>query len=190
MAGRSPFVTTQVLVMAALFCSCASQASAQWSAIGATAVVDEASVGKVVMNDTGSIAMAPRVVGTVQVRWQISPFTVADSTRDLCLRVRVRDLGATDRVVVRVREMTVFNGTVNTLATWDSNTAADFAGTPFEMEGNVNYRMGVVCPLRRGGQELREPEWFPRSYFVDATMTRTDATGNPGVMAIRIDSQF
>jgi hypothetical protein len=179
----------QFLCTAILYLVLASPASAQWSATGNTAIVDEASIGDVVMYDTGSVALAPRFVGTAQVRRPINHVGgFLDPERDLCLWVRVRDLGATDRVVIRVRELTDFNGIVSTLATWDSDTATDFAGTPFETDGDTRYRMGVLCPIRRGGQELKTFEWDVRTYYVEATLTRTIASGNPGIMAVRVDS--
>jgi hypothetical protein len=170
-----------------------ASAAAQWGAPGNTAIADESSDTIVVRNDAGSIAVASGFVGTGQIRWPLTHVPGLDDTRDtstspyhLCLFVRVRDEGSTDRVVIRIRELTDGDGTLRTLATWDSETAVDFAGTRFEMEGNTNYRAGVVCPLSRDGKELFGLDWRFRTYFVDATMTRTTASGNPGIKLVKL----
>jgi len=170
----------------------ATPAAAQWSAPGNTATADESSEHAVVRNDAGSIALASGFVGTAQLRWPLTHVPGLDDDRatsgpyQLCLWVRVRDTGSADRVVIRVQELTDGDGRLRTLATWDSSTAVDFAGTPFEMEGNTDYRAGVVCPLRRGSTELFGLDWRFRTYFVDATMSRTASSGNPGIMVVKV----
>jgi hypothetical protein len=171
----------------------AASARAQWNAPGNTAIADERSDNIVVRNDAGSIGLASGFVGSGQIRWPLTHVPGLDDVRDtstspyhLCLFVRVRDQGSTDRVVIRVRELTDGDGTLRTLATWDSDTAVDFAGTRFEMEGNASYRTGVVCPLSRDGTELFGLDWRFRTYFVDATMTRTATSGNPGIMLVKV----
>ena len=96
------------------------------------------------------------------------------------------DTGSTDRLVIRVQELIDGDGTLRTLATWDSSTAVDFAGTRFEMEGNTDDRTGVVCPLRRGSTDLFGLDWRFRTYFVDASMSRTASTGKPGIMVVKV----
>ena len=171
-------------------------AQAQWSTAGNTAITDETSDGVVLRNNSGAIALASGFVGTAQLRWPMPHVPGLDDTRStsgsyhLCLWVRVRDTGSTDRVVIRLQELTDGDGTLRTLATFDSSTSVDFAGTPFEIEGNTNYRSGVVCPLRRGSTELFGLDWRFRTYFVDALMSRTASTGNPGIMAVKVYPVF
>jgi hypothetical protein len=187
-------VSLFAVVASVLFLS--TPAEAQWNAPGNTAVADESSEHIVVRNDAGSISLAAGFVGTAQLRWPLTHVPGLDDTRatsgsyQLCLWVRVRDIGSTDRLVIRVRELTDGDGTLRTLATWDSSTAVDFAGTPFEMEGNTDYRSGVVCPLRRGSTELFGLDWRFRTYFVDASMSRTASTGNPGIMVVKVYPVF
>lgn len=189
-----PNVSLIAVVGAVLFLS--TPAEAQWSAPGNTATADESSDRALVRNDTGSIALAGGFVGTAQLRWPVTHVPGLDDMRStsgpyrLCLFVRVRDTGSTDRVVIRVQELTDGNGTLRTLATWDSSTAVDFAGTPFEMEGNSAYRTGVVCPLHRGSTELFGLDWRFRTYFVDASMSRTTSPGNPGIMMVKVYPVF
>jgi hypothetical protein len=178
-------VATAVLLLA-------MPAEAQWSAPGSTAIADESSEHVVVRNDTGSIALTSGFVGAAHLRWPLTHVPGLDDTRatsgpyHLCVWVRVRDTGSTDRVAIRVQELTDGDGTLRTLATWDSSTAVDFAGTPFELEGNSDYRTGVMCPLRRGSTELFGLDWRFRTYFIDASMSRTVSTGNPGIMVVKV----
>jgi len=187
-------ISLLAVVCAVLFL--ATPAEAQWSAPGNTAMADDSSDRAVVRNDSGSIALAAGFVGTAQLRWPLTHVPGLDDTRatsgsyQLCLWVRVRDTGSTDRLVIRVQELTDGDGTLRTLATWDSSTAVDFAGTPFEMEGSTVYRTGVVCPLRRGSTELFGLDWRFRTYFVDASMSRTASTGNPGIMVVKVYPVF
>ena len=91
----------------------AGSARAQWSAPGNTAIADQRSDNIVVRNDAGSIALASGFVGSGQIRWPLTHVPGLDDVRGsstspyhLCLFVRVRDEGSTDRVVIRVRELT------------------------------------------------------------------------------------
>ena len=155
-----------------------------WSTIGAAGIVDEASVGKVLMHDTGSATLRSGFIGTAQIRYPI-PYKI-DMTgenpdggeRPLWnVHMLVRDTGRNARVVVTLLRVDEHSGEVTTIATWNSNTDQGFG-----LEGSPNYRDAWIDNGRL------EIDFAPErsAYFIDVKLTRTASTGDPGIRLIKI----
>ena len=98
------------------------------------------------------------------------------------LRVNLRDTGAGARVVVRLVALSIFPGSgtgVTTLGTIDSNAAA-ISGDP------TQYRAYKTClnRLPPNSEFLIDRAFF--AYYVEAQLTKTTSTGNPGLMSVQI----
>ena len=174
----------------------AAQARAQdgWIVPGATGTPDESSFSSVSFNDAGTVSLKPGataavlrypVLHTVNFDWYESE----DHTVLLCMRAVMRDTGPGARVVLKLQEIaTMFSdpdtagASVRTLLTIDSNTAID-EGTSGPLQGSTDYRMAVACTNTTGPVLA----WGQHAYFVEATLTRSSSSANPGLKAIELD---
>ena len=88
------------------------------------------------------------------------------------LRVRFRDNGQDERVIVRLKSVEIVTGMVTTLMTLDSNT----------------YAPNVLFQTQSVG--ICAPPWgfnFNRyAYFVEATLSKGTTAGNPGLSVVQI----
>jgi hypothetical protein len=157
-----------------------------WTSIGAAGSVDEADAGKVVVYDTGSIALASSSrSATAVVRYNVvaTPGLVPAALNDpdeptLDLRASIRDTGQTARVVVRLQQMDRASGAITTIAAIDSDT--------FESEASDAY-VERGCLVRIQGVSQTRLDCSRNVYFVDVRLMKTAASGNPGVKFVSIE---
>jgi hypothetical protein len=182
--------TLIAFISAATVLAWAPVASAQiWSAAGISGIVDETDLNMHQFNSTGSVSIKSSVSsGTLDLRYPVQ--TLADlliPQQGDCpeLRVNLRDTGADARVVVRLMALSIFPAAdgaarpLTTLGTVDSNTR-EAAGDP------TQYRSFRSCitGLPPGSEFLTDYAFF--AYYVDAQLTKTTSTGNPGLMSVQI----
>jgi len=178
------------VVSAVTLLAWAPVASAQiWSAAGVSGIVDEADLGIHLFNSTGSVSIKPSVSSaTLDIRYPVQtlPDLLVPQQGDCPeLRVNLRDTGAGARVVVRLMALSIFPDAdgaprpLTTLGTIDSNTRAA-TGDP------TQYRSFRACidALPPGSEFLTDYAFF--AYYVDAQLTKTTQTANPGLMSVQI----
>jgi hypothetical protein len=183
----SPAAALVSIVLLAVTSSAAGQVSPTkvWTAIAHTGAVDAADRDIYLTNSTGSVSIRAGSLGTVLLRFSVTgipyvprgPFDPEDDGPDqrIKLTARLRDTGADARVVVRVRRLNLDSGAINTLATIDSD--ASFSG------GTPNYFNEVA--FLNVPQDFQFDYWH-FAYYVEAELTKTAATGNPGLMSVQI----
>ena len=167
----------------------ASAAFAQpqiWSAAGVTGIVDDADLNIHSFNTTGSVAIRSSVAaGTLDIRFpvQTMPNQLPPQPGDCAeMRVNLRDTGPGARVIVRLMALSIFPGSgtrLTTLAAIDSDTQPP--------EGNgTEYRSYRTClnNASPGSEAIFDYAFF--SYYVDAQLTKTTASANPGLMSLQI----
>jgi hypothetical protein len=172
-----------------LICAVAPLAAAEmgvWSAAGVTGIVDESGLNLFKFNSTGSVSIKSSVSsGTLELRFPIQavPDLLIPQQGDCPeLRVNLRDTGAGARVVVRLMALSIFPGSgtqVTSLAEIDSNS------TPPPADA-TQYRPYQTCinKLPPGSEFLFDKSFF--SYYVEAQLTKSTATANPGLMSVQI----
>jgi hypothetical protein len=149
-----------------------------WTAAGVTGIVDDASTGIYVFNNTGSVSIKGSVPsGTLEIRFPVQTLPVNSSPQGACvqMRARLRDTGAGARVLVRLMRLDVTTGSLRSLGEIDTDTQPQF-------EGN-QYNLYQTC--------LNVPNAFPFdvasfAYYVQAQLIKSTATANPGLMAVQI----
>jgi len=178
------------LISAVFVCAWAAVAGAQapsiWSAAGVTGVVDEASQSIHKFNSTGSVSIKSSVTkGTLDIRYPVqtlSDLLVPQQGDCPEMRVNLRDTGSGARVIVRFMALSIFPGSgsqLTSLAEIDSDSSP-VAGDPNE------YRSYRTCinKLPPGSEFLIDNAFF--TYYVEAQLTKTTATANPGLMSLQI----
>jgi hypothetical protein len=166
--------------------SVAAADSGIWSAAGVTGIVDEAGLSIYKFNSTGSVSIKSSVnSGALEIRYPVQ--TVPDlliPQQGDCpeLRVNLRDTGAGARVLVRLMALSIFPGSgtqVTSLAEIDSDaTSAPGGATEYR-----SYRT-CISRLPPGSEYLFDKAFF--SYYVEAQLTKSTATANPGLMSLQI----
>jgi len=168
-----------LLVTALVLASLPAAAQDIWTAAGSTGIVDEADTQMHVFNSTGSVSIKSSVAsGTLDIRYpmhSLGPVGLADC---MMLRARLRDTGAGARVVVRLMALDITNGQLTSLGEIDSNNTGQ--PPPADPTQYVLYR---TC--------LRVDQSLPFdfvffTYYVEAQLTKTTASANPGLMALQI----
>jgi hypothetical protein len=164
-----------------------------WSVVASTGIPDEASASKVSFADTGSALFRSGASGTIQLRYPVIPsgelakVKAGQSEGFFCLDVIYRDTGPGSRVVVRLKS-TDGDGRVTTHLSFDSDSVRA-TGTAYVSNANVG---DPVCgPRDADGSVMTSFRTDSRAYFIEAVLTKTTATANPGVRLIKIlDSQL
>jgi hypothetical protein len=170
----------------------APAASAQvWSAAGVSGIVDEANVNQYQFNNTGSVSIKPSVhTATLNIRYPVQtlPDLLIPQQGDCPeLRVNLRDTGPGARVIIRLVALPIFpdadgaSRPVTVLGTVDSNTS-EATGDP------AQYRSFRSCinHLPPGSEFLIDYSFF--AYYVEAQLTKTTASANPGLLSVQICS--
>jgi len=147
-----------------------------WSMPGVTGVVDESSMRQVVFYDTGSAGVRRDLArGTVKLRYPVTngPSSFEGFDAAPCMKVSARDTGASARVIVRFQRIKVATGARHTLATYNSDVKVP----------SDRYQIGGVCRLEdpETGGDFRGFNYADYNYYVEVEMTKTDASGNPGI---------
>lgn len=140
-----------------------------WTSAASTGTVDEEDLNKVVF--TGPIASFNPAMheGTATIRYNVVAvdglFANPTPTSWPALTIRYRDNGASEHVVVRLKEYILAGtgaGTINTLITLDSDDYPQIPGMQSQSIGNCG---------RFGKFDFAEPNII-RVYFVEAELTK------------------
>jgi hypothetical protein len=162
----------------------AQQPASIWTQLANTGEVDEADASIYQFHDTGAVAIKSGVTNaTLDIRYSISANgnygfqgdpPEEGPTPCVQLKASLRDTGPGARVVVRLKQMDIGSGTITTLAEIDSNR---------ENLPSTNYILYQQC--------ANVPVDFPFdfrffTYFVEAQLTKTSASGNPGLKVVQV----
>ena len=170
------FVLVAILVLAApLSVSADNPFAKPWTTVASAGTVDEADLNKINYTEaTARMNLAVPANSSAVIRYNVVAVDgLADAGGDgNFLRVRFRDNGQDERVIVRLKSVEIATGIVTTLMTLDSNAYAP----------NVLFQtqsVGVCAPT-----------WgfnFNRyAYFVEATLLKSATAGNPGLSVVQI----
>jgi hypothetical protein len=153
-----------------------------WVSAGAAGTLDETSTALARFGSNGAVAImdSARFPATLTIRYNIVAVdglwedTTTSEGLPLCLNVRHRDNGPNARVVVRIKQVDLADGTITTATTFDSDKTfvAD------------DYRHNLVC------DPALAFDFYRNAYFVEAQLSRRTAAGNPGLQIISIRRDF
>jgi hypothetical protein len=163
--------------------------SANWTAAGSTGTVDEADTGLVVFGSNTTIASgfvrlrstAP-LPARADIRYNVTavgsllkdPSGIFNSV--VTMKVRYRDNGAGNKVIVRLKQYNLNTGNTKTLLRLDS---ASFGASP---SFQVQSAKSDCKPL----DEILD--FTNNSYFVDVELQKTQASGNPALAMIQLEA--
>jgi len=173
--------TLSRFIAAAMLLTFAAAASAQdiWTAAGITGIVDEADGGLHSFNSTGSVSIKSSVSrGTLDIRYPIHHLGPLGLSNCVELRARLRDTGPDARVVVRLLSLDITTGELRSLGTIDSNRPEQTP--PADL---TDYSLYRTC-LNVDSSLPFDFVFF--TYYVDAQLTKSSGSGNPGLMALQI----
>ena len=146
-----------------------------WTTVASAGTVDETDLNKVNYTEaTARLNLAVPANSSAVIRYNVVAVDgLADAGGDgNFLKVRFRDNGQDERVIVRLKSVDIATGIVTTLMTLDSNA---FAPNVLFQTQNV-----FVCG----------PNWrfdFNKfAYFVEATLSKGSTAGNPGLSVVQI----
>jgi len=142
---------------------------AQWTAVGSTGTVDDAS--KDIYDTTTSaiqiLSSAP-LPATLDVRYNV--VEVEGVAGPVVLRVRYRDNSGGGRVLARLRQVNLSTGVNTILAVVDSET--------FGTSGDFQLRADTTCPVA--------VDFVNNAYYVDVRLEKWSAGALPAVQAIQV----
>jgi len=151
--------------------------AAECVVIGSTGTVDESDLTEYeVRNQFATILDA--VTGTVTYRYNL-PATAdfQDSTAPKTIRIRYRDTGANQNVVVRLRAASLGTDGVTTIYSFDSDSGSTAGGVA---DPNVNANQTFdECSVTLPGDHIVHGRY---GYFLEVVITKTvnDGTLSPG----------
>lgn len=146
-----------------------------WTTVASAGTVDEADASMVNLSGTNanirSVAPAP---AALDIRYNVVPVDgLYFGGSSHVITARFKDNGAAAQVIVRLKRHNLNTGTVSTLLTLDSNTWP--SNTLYQKQS-----MSTGCP----------PGWtfdfLTYAYFVEVTITKSAAGGDPGLSAIQL----
>lgn len=146
-----------------------------WTTVASAGTVDEADLNKINYTEaTARLNLAVPANSSAVIRYNV---VAVDGLTDpggdgTFLRVRFRDNGQDERVIVRLKSVDLSTGIITTLMTLDSNTYAPNALFQTQSVG--------VC-----GQNWHF-DFNRNAYFVEAALTKGSTAGNPGLSAVQI----
>jgi len=161
----------------------AQRPSSIWTQLANTGEVDEADLSTYLLHNTGSVSIKSGVTNaTVDIRYSISANgdygfqNPPEEGPNPCIRLKasLRDTGAEARVVVRLKQMNIASGAMKTLAEIDSNLSGVVS---------TNYTLSQQC----ANVPVDSPFDFRFfTYFVEAQLSKTAASGNPGLKVVQV----
>jgi hypothetical protein len=176
---------TLAFISAVIVLAWATVASAQWSAAGATGAVDESDLSMYVFGSNGAVALRSSVRGTLNVRFPVEIRTPVQTRDSDCPEIQavLRDTGPGARVIVRLMRLGIGGeatiGELISIGEIDSDTRPP-VGDPNRFR---SFRACLVSPSPDGFEG-----GIDFTYYVEAQLIKTTATGNPGLMAVRFCS--
>jgi hypothetical protein len=148
-----------------------------WSQPGATGIVDDESTWAVALNDTSSASIRSSVsTATAKLRYPVTggPARLDGFDPAICMRLSVRDTGPTARVVARLKAVNFASGQQFLLGSYDSDER--------QLPPSAQYQTAITCPMSNAsGGTLQGFNYGDFSYYIEVELTKTDATGNPGI---------
>jgi hypothetical protein len=165
-------------IMVCVFVAGPASAQVCWTVAGSTGTVDEEDLSRVSMANANlqvnSSAPLPAVVGARYSVTGIAEDTGAPSRYwTVSLRYRDNGNGPDARVQVMLQRQSFGTGAFTTLLNFDSNLYTQASG--FQ---TINFASACVAG---GGFSF-----FSNVYFVEATLTKSSAVGNPALQVIQV----
>jgi hypothetical protein len=169
-----------ILVLACLFTATIGAQGGFWSAAGFTGVVDKSSLSSFIFNDAGSVSIRSGVSsGVVKLRYPVlgGPASTPGGDTAFCMRLSVRDTGASARVIATLKAIRASDGAQITLGTFDTDASFNPV-TPSDQ-----YQMFSSCDIRdpQSVTPLNGFDYLQFDYYIEVQLIKTDSTGNPGI---------
>jgi hypothetical protein len=144
-----------------------------WTTVGSAGTVDEADTSIVVL-DLNNVTIRPALSNaTLNIRYNIVATEGLFGGDRIGMGVRYTDNGANARVVVRLKEVNLQTGATTLRMTFDSNAFPQAAGAQTQF---------VNTPCSSGSFF----DFTANAYYLDVEITKTGASGTPGLGAISI----
>ena len=165
------------------------QAQMAWTTVGAVGVPDDGDGESIRFGANGAAAIADGIAYPAQavLRYNVVPvlglYAGGSNEGPLprCLSVGFRDNGPDARVIVTLKRVVAAINEVRTIATFDSDVTR--GRTPNSSTGNL-FDEDFLCTIPDGTFAGMND----RSFFVEATLIRRTAAGNPGLQTITIEA--
>lgn len=142
-----------------------------WTSVGSVGTVDEADRGIVVFNQSiASISAGAPVGASLDLRYNVVAVDGVFGGDGIALTARYRDVGAAERVILRLKRYSFVNGATQTLLTLDSNAFAAAAGLQTRSVGACGVGL----------------DFFNNAYFVDVQIIKSGAGGVPQLGALKV----
>ena len=144
-----------------------------WVTAGSTGTVDTADTNTIVFNqDRAELKASATLPAKGTIRYNIVNTGLGSTPNTM--DVRFRDNGPGARVVVRMNQINISTGVVSRWVVFDSNVWAPSSG----------YQVQIpTCGLSFDFSGTWE-------YFLEATLSKTDATGAPGLAEIVLGDTY
>jgi hypothetical protein len=195
-------MNTRALRLVSVFACVAAVATvtvhADWTAVAATAAIDEGDLNKILFNNDGSATIRPTISSTsaklrvsiVKTPSLVVPNPRPDELGPLVFMMRARDNGPGARVIATLKRITFgyFGGPERTdvVATIDSDmyqAGSDWATMPVNSFNAYN----PCCFLRNPTTGTPEAlNFLDSAYYVEIQLIKNNAEGNPGVLSVGI----
>ena len=153
-----------------------------WTAVASTGTVDEGDLLYVLLGSPlyGDVRIRDlvRAPASIHLRYNIVAVDGLLMQKDgYWLKARFRDTGDAEQIVLKLFQYNFDSGIVQTLLTLDSNDFPAAAG----------YQVRTMDTV---GQCLDHDafDFFNNAYFVEATVKKTGATGNPVLSLVQVGS--
>lgn len=185
--------------LAAVFACVAAVATvhADWSGVAATAAIDEADLGKVVLNSDGSAGIRPTISSTsAKLRLQLpkTPSLLVPKPRPsevgtLVFVMRVRDNGPGARVIATLKRVTLGYFIVGPQRSDVAATIDSDLNPPSDGWVTVSAQRYSSCCWIRDPQNFpvrEELDFFDAGWFVEVQLIKNSAEGNPGVLSVAV----
>jgi hypothetical protein len=171
------------------FLGATSLLQADWSGVASTATVDEGDLGKVLLNNDGSVTIRPTISSTsAKIRFNVTPSPGIEPpppgsiSGGLLFTMRALDNGVGARVIATLKRVTLdgFYRTLaqrtDVLAIIDSDLAPANASWQTVWSQQVYDRTVFTGGLT----------FLSYGYVVEVQLIKHDSTGTPGIMGVQL----
>jgi hypothetical protein len=165
---------SQLLLIVGLIASPAMASAQSWMAVGSTGTVDDADIP--IFDTVATVVQVKSTAplpSSVDIRYNVVAIDgLLSSTNGVRMWARFRDNGTGARVLVRLFEVPFGTGIPALKLTLNSTSSA--AAPDFQVSSEDG------CSVRF--------DFFNNAYYVDVTLTKSGATGNPGLQMIKLET--